>query len=189
MLASGPSALSLLIWEVESNSVIVFFTEHLRYVGQSTESFTNAGSGTYICGMIVRHLLRNLARPWSQEHNNNLVIEGEFVREPRSLSSTLALSLSDHVALSVAVDLRFSICENGMGRFWSDAFKFPSVSCHHCVEYCPACSLLCLSDFLDCRLELCILSRLSESISWWCSDLLVILWPPGDKKLVFLDAS
>lgn len=31
MLASGPSALSLLIWEVKSNLVTVFFTEHLLY--------------------------------------------------------------------------------------------------------------------------------------------------------------
>lgn len=63
MLALGPSALSLLSWEVESNSVIEFFAEHLLYVGQYTESFINAGSGTYMCRTIVRHVLRNLAGP------------------------------------------------------------------------------------------------------------------------------
>lgn len=60
-----------------------------------------------------------------------------------------------------------------MRRVWSDAFKFSSVSCHHCVEYGPACSLLCLSDFLDCRLGLCILidwvtlSPGDTLTSWW----------------------
>ena len=94
MLSSGPSALSLLIWEVKSNLVTVFFTEHLLYGGQYTESFTNTGSGTHICKTNVSplQLLRSLDRPRSQQQDTDSVVDREFVRKPRNLSSALALS-------------------------------------------------------------------------------------------------